>query len=132
MAMTDPIADLLTRIRNGVRVSKPSVAVPYSALKARVLDVFKAHGFIADHTTELDGGRAVLRVQLKYGPEGEKIIRHIQRVSKPGRRVYVGADAVPSPLNGLGLAVVSTSVGVVGHLEARRRKVGGEVLCEVW
>jgi len=132
MAMTDPIADLLTRIRNAHRLSKRQVAVPYSKLKSRVLDVFKRYGFIEDFNAELAAGKAVLRVRLKYGPDGERMFSHIQRVSRPGRRVYVGLDAVPSPLNGLGLAVLSTSAGVMSHVEARKRRLGGEVLCEVW
>ena len=132
MSMTDPIADLLTRIRNAQAVTKRGVDVPYSRLKSAVLKVLKEYGFIQDYETELVEGHATLRVRLKYGPEGEKLIRHIQRVSKPGCRVYVGVDDIPKPLGGLGLAVLSTSGGVVSHVEAKRRGVGGEVLCEVW
>ena len=132
MSMTDPIADLLTRIRNAYAVTKPSVDVPYSKLKSAVLKVMKEHGFIRDYSTELVEGRATLRIHLKYGPEGEKIINHIQRVSRPGRRVYVGVEEIPRPLDGLGLAIISTSAGVLSHVEAKRRRLGGEVLCEVW
>jgi small subunit ribosomal protein S8 len=132
MAMTDPIADLLTRIRNANRTTKRQVDVPYSKLKVRILKVLKEHGFVGDYETELVGGHATVRVQLRYGPEGEKLINHIQRVSKPGCRIYVGADELPRPLGGLGLAVVSTSAGVMSHVEAARRRMGGEVLCEVW
>ncbi len=132
MSMTDPIADMLTRIRNAVAIRKSSVDVPYSKIKSAMLKVMKENGFIEDYTTELVKGHATLRVKLKYGPEGEQVIRHIQRVSKPGRRIYVGADEVPQPLNGLGLAILSTPAGVLSHRDARRRRVGGEVLCEVW
>ena len=132
MSMTDPIADLLTRIRNAYAVTKPSVDVPYSKLKSAVLKVMKEHGFIRDYSTELVEGRATLRIHLKYGPEGEKIINHIQRVSRPGRRVYVGVEEIPRPLDGLGLAIISTSAGVLSHVEAKRGRLGGEVLCEVW
>ena len=132
MSMTDPIADLLTRIRNAQAVTKASVDVPYSRVKSGVLKVLKDGGFIQDYTSEMVGGRATLRVRLKYGPEGEMVINHIQRVSKPGRRVYVGVEDIPRPLGGLGLAVLSTSAGVISHVEARRRRLGGEVLCEVW
>ena len=130
--MTDPIADLLTRIRNAQRVNKKSVNIPHSRLKGSILSVLKKHGFIEDFESILVGGHATLQVRLKYGPEGEHLISHIQRVSKPGRRVYVGLDDIPKPLNGLGLAILSTSVGVLGHVEAQRRRVGGEVLCEIW
>ena len=132
MAMTDPIADLLTRIRNAQRVKKEYVDVPHSRLKSSIIAVLKKNGFIDDFESVLVDGRAALRVRLKYGSEGESIIEHIQRVSTPGRRVYVGVDDIPNPLNGLGLAILSTSIGVVGHVEAQRRRVGGEVLCEVW
>jgi small subunit ribosomal protein S8 len=132
MAMTDPIADLLTRIRNAQAVEKRSLDVPHSKLKSSILKVLKESGFISEYASEMVGGHATLRVQLKYGPEGEKLINHIHRVSKPGRRVYVGVDDIPRPLGGLGLAILSTSAGVISHSEARRRHVGGEVLCEVW
>lgn len=132
MAMTDPIADLLTRIRNAHRVSKHQVPIPYSELKGRVLDVLKRHGFIEDFDTELVAGKATLRVRLKYGPDGERMFSHMQRVSTPGRRIYVGVDKIPAPLNGLGLAILSTPAGVMSHAEAKKRRIGGEVLCEVW
>ncbi len=132
MSMTDPLADLLTRIRNASGVTKRSVTAPYSKLKMGVLKVLKEYGFIQDYEVELLGGHATVRIRLKYGPEGEQLINHIQRVSKPGRRVYVGVEAIPRPLGGLGLAILSTSAGVVSHVEAKRQRVGGEVLCEVW
>ena len=132
MSMTDPIADLLTRIRNAHAIGKRSVGIPYSKLKSSILNVLKGAGFVKDYVSEMVEGRATLRVHLKYGPEGEQLINHIQRVSKPGCRVYVGVDDIPRPLGGLGLAILSTSAGVVSHVEAKRRRLGGEVLCEVW
>ncbi len=132
MSMTDPIADLLTRIRNGLRIESESVTAPFSKLKKTILEVLKKSGFLRDFEVIMKDGRATLRIHLKYGPDGERVITHIQRVSKPGRRVYRGASDLPNPLNGLGIAVVSTSRGVVSHQEARSMKIGGEVLCEVW
>ena len=132
MSMTDPIADMLTRIRNAQACGRGSVPVPYSKLKSAILRVLKESGFIQDYETELVGGRATFRVRLKYGPEGERTIKHLQRVSRPGRRVYVGIDDIPRPLGGLGVAILSTSAGVLTHREASRRRMGGEVLCEVW
>lgn len=130
--MTDPIADMLTRIRNAVRVERPQVEMPASKVKRGLADVLKREGFIWDWE-ELEAKPArVLRLMLKYGPEGEKVIRHIQRVSKPGRRVYHGAGDLRPVLNGLGISVVSTSRGVMSDREARTQRVGGEVLCEVW
>jgi small subunit ribosomal protein S8 len=130
--MTDPIADLLTRIRNGLRIDRASVLVPHSELKKNVLQVLKSAGYITDFTSVLESGKATLKVELKYGPDGEQVIRHIQRVSRPGRRVYRGVSDLPDPLNGLGIAVVSTPKGVVSQFEARSLNVGGEVLCEVY
>lgn len=130
--MTDPIADLLTRIRNGVRIQASSVRAPHSGMKKAILEVLKDGGFIRDWRSEIEGGKAVLVIDLKYGPDGEEVIRHIQRVSRPGRRVYRSVEDLPSPLNGLGLAIVSTSRGVISHQDAKKQNVGGEVLCEVW
>lgn len=132
MSMTDPIADLLNRIRNANSNSQRSTLVPYSALKKEILRVLKEQGFILDFLPEMQGRHGVLRVNLKYGSEGEKVIRHLQRVSRPGRRVYRGVAALPDVLNGTGTAVVSTPKGVLSVAEARKLKVGGEVLCEVW
>ena len=132
MSMTDPIADLLTRIRNANLNSYPVVKLPYSTVKKNVLRVLKEQGYITDFATEMHGDKAGLRIDLKYGPDGEKVIQHIQRVSKPGRRLYCRATDLPNVLDGLGIAVVSTSKGVMSNLEAKKRGVGGEVLCEVW
>ncbi|MBI4602316.1 MAG: 30S ribosomal protein S8 [Planctomycetes bacterium] len=132
MSMTDPIADLLTRIRNAISTGKKSVKVPYSNLKKNVLRVLKEQGYILDYVPEMEGRKGVLRVELKYGPDGELVLQKIQRVSRPGRRVYKGADEVPSVLDGLGISVLSTSRGVLSNIEAKKLRVGGEVLCEVW
>ena len=132
MSMTDPIADLLTRIRNGLRIEAASVKVPHSKMKNAILEVLKSGGFIRDFRSEMIGDRATIVVDLKYGPDGEQIVRHIQRVSRPGRRVYRGAQELPLPLNGLGMAVVSTSRGVLSSVDAKKENVGGEVLCEIW
>ncbi len=130
--MTDPIADLLTTIRNANTNGAKSTTVPYSKVKKEVLRVFKEQGIVLDYFPEMKGTRGVLRIDLKYGPDGEKVIRHIQRVSKPGRRVYSKTGAIPKVLNELGFSVLSTTKGIVSDAEARKMKVGGEVICEVW
>jgi len=132
MSMTDPVADLLTRIRNAAGGGKKSVKVPYSGIKKNICRVLKEQGFITDYAPEMEGKRAVIRIELKYGPDGEQVLRQIRRISKPGRRVYAGADELPNVLNGLGVAVLSTSGGVISSIEARKLKLGGEVLCEIW
>ncbi len=130
--MTDPIADMLTRIRNGVCVERPHVDMPLSKVKRGLAEVLKREGYIWDWE-EISGRPAnQLRVHLKYGPNGERVIRRIRRVSKPGRRVYSGATAMKPVLGGLGICIISTSRGVISDREARQRKLGGEVLCEVW
>ena len=132
MSMTDPVADLLTRIRNANCIGKKTVKMPYSGLKKNILRVLKEQGFISDYFAEMDGQMGVLRVELKYGPDGELVLRKIQRISKPGRRVYSRAVNLPHVLDGLGIAIVSTSKGVMSNLEAKKLSLGGEVLCEVW
>jgi len=133
MSMTDPIADLLTRIRNANANHDTRVRAPYSNVKKNILRVLKEQGYIADYEAELDEKKkGVLSITLRYGPDGENVIQHIQRVSKPGRRVFRGVEDLPNVLDGLGIAVVSTSRGVVSNIEARKLGVGGEVLCEVW
>jgi len=130
--MTDPIADMLTRIRNAVRVERPSVDMPLSKVKRGLAEVLKREGFIWEFE-EVEGEPSKqLRLVLKYGPNGERVIRHIKRVSKPGRRIYSGADALRPVLNGLGIKIISTSSGVMSDREARQRNLGGEVLCELW
>jgi small subunit ribosomal protein S8 len=132
--MTDPIADMLTRIRNAVRIERPQVDMPLSKVKRGLAEVLKREGYIWDWREE-DGEGAPgkhLTIQLKYGPNGERVIRHIRRVSKPGRRVYSQAHGLRPVLNGLGISIISTSRGVISDREARQRNLGGEVLCEVW
>ena len=132
--MTDPIADMLTRIRNAVSVERPNVVIPVSKVKRGVAEVLKREGFIWDWSEAQDEGEPVghINIELKYGPTGEKVIRHIKRVSKPGCRVYSRAKDLRPVLNGLGISILSTSHGVMSDREARQQKVGGEVLCQVW
>jgi small subunit ribosomal protein S8 len=132
--MTDPIADMLTRIRNAVRVERPFVEMPLSKVKRGVAEVLKREGYIWDWREEQPEGQPVkqLAIDLKYGPNGERVIRHIKRVSKPGRRVYSRATELRPILNGLGISIISTSRGVISDREARQKKLGGEVLCELW
>ena len=130
--MTDPIADLLTRIRNGIHVERPYVDVPFSGLKVRVVEALAREGFVWDHEVVEDGAFRVLRVNLKYGPNGEKVISHIERVSKPGCRVYVGVGEMKEVRQGLGVSILSTSKGVLSNREARKEGVGGELVCQVW
>ena len=132
MSKTDPIADLLTRIRNANRNGVAQVDVPNSRTKLGVVETLKRSGFIRDFRVVEDERQGSIRVYLKYGPDGEKIINEINRVSSPGCRVYVAADALPRPLDGLGVAIVSTNAGVLSDAEARAKRIGGEVLCEVW
>jgi small subunit ribosomal protein S8 len=132
--MTDPIADMLTRIRNALTGEKPDVEIPLSKLKREVARVLKEEGFIEDFRVMEDAPHPYMKVYLKYGPDGEKVIRRITRISRPGRRVYRTADEFASSrvLHGMGVAVVSTSRGVMSDRKCREARVGGEVLCEVW
>ena len=130
--MTDPIADMLTRIRNAVRIEKANVEMPASKVKRGVAEVLKREGYIWDWVEVESQPANLLRLDLKYGPNGERVIRHIKRVSKPGRRIYSRARELKPVLKGIGITVVSTSRGVVSDREARQRNLGGEVLCEVW
>lgn len=129
--MTDPIADMLTRIRNAVRVERPFVDIPASRLKRGIADVLKREGYIWDWREEDAEPVSFLRLELKYGPNGERVIQTIKRISKPGRRSYIRSKELKPVLGGLGIRIVSTSHGVVSDREARRDKVGGEVLCEI-
>ena len=130
--MTDPIADMLTRIRNAVRVERHHVDIPISKVKRGLAEVLKREGYIWDWEEIDEKPVTLLRVHLKYGPNGERVIRRIRRVSKPGRRIYSGYTEMKPILGGLGISVVSTSRGVISDREARQRKLGGEVLCEIW
>jgi small subunit ribosomal protein S8 len=129
---SDPIADMLTRIRNGLRSKKRQVKVPSSRTKVGIARVLRDEGYIADYDVVDDGKQGILRIDLKYGPRGEDVIVSLKRESKPGRRVYRRVDSVPKVLNGLGVAVVSTSEGVLSDRECRERRVGGELLCTVY
>ncbi len=147
--MTDPLADLLTRIRNANRIERPAVDVPASRLKINVAQVLRDEGFIIDYQVgrlvadehgqkvfqadeDLSRPHALLRVFLKYGPEGERVIRHIARASRPGRRLYRRAEQLRPVLYGLGISIVSTSKGVMSDRRARTQRLGGELLCTVW
>ena len=130
--MTDPIADMLTRIRNAVRVERQFVEMPLSKVKRGLAEVLKREGYIWDWSEIKDAKFPHLRLDLKYGPNGERVIRKIRRVSKPGRRIYNRAAELRPILNGLGISIISTSRGVISDREARQRNLGGEVLCEIW
>ncbi len=132
MSMTDPIGDMLTRIRNGQQARKDSVLTPASKLRSRVLDVLQREGYIRGYGDSADTGPGgSIRIDLKYF-EGQPAIQHVARVSKPGRRVYSGAQDLPRIRNGLGIVIVSTPKGVLSDAEAREQNVGGEVLCQVF
>jgi small subunit ribosomal protein S8 len=132
MKTSDPLSDLLTRLRNGMRAGHDKVDVPSSRVKEAVLKVLEEEGYIASFRKVQEAGRPVLRVGLKYDSEGEPIVSGLERVSRPGRRVYAGADDIPSVLGGLGMSIVSTSKGIVTDKTARQSRLGGEVLCNVW
>ncbi|OWK31626.1 30S ribosomal protein S8 [Sphingomonas dokdonensis] len=131
MAVTDPLGDLLTRIRNGQRARKDSVVSPASKLRTRVLDVLQREGYIRGYSEEELGPVKGVRIELKYF-EGQPAIKHVARVSKPGRRIYSGSQDLPRVMNGLGITIVSTPRGVLSDAEAREQNVGGEVLAEVF
>ena len=134
MTMTDPIADMLTRLRNGAVATQDTVRMPSSKLKESLAVILRQEGYIADFTVRDDGARPgrVLEITMKYTPERAPTISGLRRVSKPGLRVYTKADRLPRVLGGLGVAVLSTSRGLMTDREARKQKVGGEVLCYVW
>ena len=131
MALTDPLGDMLTRIRNGQQARKDSVVSPATKLRARVLDVLAREGYIRGYTEDAMGPAKGLRIELKYF-EGQPAIRHVARVSKPGRRVYSGSKDLPRVRNGLGITIISTPKGVLSDAEARDQNVGGEILAEVF
>ena len=131
MAVTDPLGDMLTRIRNGQRAKKDSVLSPASKLRVHVLDVLQREGYIRGYSEEEMGPAKGIRIELKYF-EGQPAIKHVARVSKPGRRVYSGSQGLPRVMNGLGITIVSTPRGVLSDAEARDQNVGGEVLAEVF
>ncbi|MDX8047358.1 30S ribosomal protein S8 [Gracilibacillus sp. S3-1-1] len=132
MVMTDPIADMLTRIRNANTVRHEKLEFPASNLKKEIADILKREGFIRDYEFVEDNKQGILRIFLKYGTNDERVITGLKRISKPGLRVYAKADELPRVLNGLGIAIVSTSKGVLSDKEARTQAIGGEVLAYIW
>jgi small subunit ribosomal protein S8 len=132
MTMTDPIADLLTRLRNGLSARKASVELPSSNLKVEVVKILKEEGYVTNFKVTEDGKQGVLRVDLKYREDGRPVIDGLERASRPGRRDYVGKEAIPKVLDGLGVGILSTSRGLMTDRAARREGVGGEYLCRVW
>ena len=132
MVMTDPIADMLTRIRNANQMKHKTVDVPASKLKMEILNVLKQEGYITDFERIDDGVQGTLRISLKYLVNDERVVRGLKKISKPGLRVYAKTDDLPKVLNGLGIAIISTSKGLMTDREARKNKIGGEVIAYVW
>lgn len=132
MNLTDPVADFLTRIRNSIRARHQKLDVPASKLKSEIARILKEEGYIANYKPTEENGQKVLRVYLKYGANNEAAIRDLQRVSRPGCRVYLGRDEIRRVQGGLGISIMTTPKGVMTGRQARREGVGGEVLCEVW
>jgi small subunit ribosomal protein S8 len=132
MNMTDPVADMISRIRNGVRAKLPKVDVPSSKLKVEIARILKDEGYVSNFKVTADDKQGVLRVYLKYGPGMERVITDLQRVSRPGCRIYCGKDQIPRVFGGLGINVLSTSRGVMTGRSAAREGVGGEILFNVW
>ena len=132
MSMTDPVSDLLTRIRNATSVRHDRMDVPASKMKLEIAKILKQEGYIRTFKTIEEGPQGIIRIYLKYADDGEPVIHGLRRISKPGRRVYRGVDELPKVRNGLGVAVISTNRGVVTDEQARGLQVGGEVLCEIW
>jgi small subunit ribosomal protein S8 len=132
MSMTDPVADMLTRIRNASSARHEKCLVPRSRLKVRIAEVLKEEGFIKDFLVHEDGPQGAITILLKYSADREPAISDIKRVSKPGLRRYVPTGSIPRVLNGMGIAILSTSKGVMADREARKQKVGGELICTVW
>lgn len=132
MVMTDPVADFLTRVRNGNMVMHETVEVPGSKLKLGIAGIMKEEGYIKDYEYIEDGKQGIIRIYLKYGSNREKVITGLKRISKPGLRVYVKKDEVPKVLGGLGTAVISTSQGLMTDKKARKKGLGGEVICYIW
>jgi len=132
MSMNDPFADMLTRVRNACMVKFDSVDIPLSSLKVDVARILKEEGYIKDYHVEKNDSQGVLRLDLKYDQSHKRVINGLRRVSKPGCRVYVKSDDIPKVMSGLGIAIISTSKGVMTDHQARMMRVGGELLCEVW
>ena len=132
MTMTDPIADMLTRIRNANTVGHETVEIPASKMKKAIAEILKEEGYIADFDIIDDNKQGIIKVTMKYGANKEKVITGIKKISKPGLKVYAKANDVPRVLGGLGIAIISTSKGVISDKEARKMGVGGEVICYLW
>jgi small subunit ribosomal protein S8 len=132
MSMTDPIADMLTRVRNALTAGKEKVDVPASAVKEGIARILRDEGFIINYRMIEDSKQGIIRITLKYSDSEIPAIENLQRISRPGRRIYVGSDEIPRVLNGLGIAILSTSKGILTDRDSRTQKVGGEVLCYVW
>lgn len=132
MVMTDPIADFLTRIRNANMVYHERVEAPASKIKRAIAEILKEEGFIKDYEYIEDGKQGILRIYLKYGPDKKRVITGLKRISKPGLRVYARKDSIPKVLGGLGIAIISTSKGIMTDKQARKEGLGGEVICYVW
>ena len=132
MAASDPIADMLTRIRNGAKARFNSVDVPGSKLKTEIAKILKDEGFIKNYKFLKDGKQGILRIYLKYGPSQSDVVYGLKRISKPGRRVYVKNDEIKPVYNGMGISILSTSRGIMTDKKARKENVGGEILCNVW
>lgn len=133
MTMTDPIADFLTRIRNAIIAKKEEVVIPASNIKIAITKLLKNEGFIKNFKIlEEKSKQGIIKIHLKYDEEGNPVISHLERISKPGRRIYVSKDEVPRVLNGLGIAVISTPYGIVTDEKARKLGVGGELICKIW
>ena len=130
--ITDPIADLLTRIRNAAHARHPRVDVPTSKLKVEIARILKNEGYVANFKVNEDGKQGVLRIYLKYGPGMERVITDVQRVSRPGCRIYCGKDRIPRVYGGLGINILSTSRGLMTGRAAAKEGVGGEIICNVW
>ncbi len=132
MSLSDPISDMLTRIRNAARVGAPAVAIPHSRLKGEIARILKSEGYIADLEAEKEGVRKTLRLRLRYRGGDQPVIRGLRRISKPSLRRYVPVDKIPRVVGGTGIAILSTSRGILTDREARKAGVGGEVLCYIW
>ena len=130
--MTDPVADMLTRIRNAIAIERMIVDIPVSKLKLGIADVLKREGYIWDFEVIEQAPQGLLRIRLKYGPNGEQVIQKIFRESKPGRRKYSGVKATPEVKQGMGISILSTNQGVLSNREAKAKGVGGEILCTIW
>ena len=132
MSMTDPIADLLTRIRNGAHARKEQVDVPFSKVKARIVEVLTAEGYLKEHSIVEQDGHRILRVWLRYDSQNRPVIVGLKRISRPSLRIYRGAEDIPSIRRGLGVSILSTPAGILTDREARKQHIGGEIMCSVW